>query len=445
MNFNCELEFTGEGQPTATGDQFLNYAYLPQEIYIQDDGETIESCLDVLSQILTSINCMIFQEDGEFYIVHPNRLVESNSITFKRYTTAGGYLSEVVKTPIEISIGVDQAFFHCSENQQLSNERSVDTFVLRHDFEYKDDIFKNSDLEVVGSLISGWNIESTHVNTVDPVSIDAFNGFERALSNVPLTLREGEEFNVIFDLEFIEQPIRIRIEFYLDDGGSGYKTKGLNWYDPSKASSEIIEITEEGVLQLDFNLPPLPADGDLKVTIFTPEFGVGVTPPPGARVSVNKINLSANSDVVAGNQFLFKKSTPKKEKSKDPESIRFDTENTETLDNVFLKSDGTKIANVTSGSLVNVSSGYYVAHRRALMQQLKSFVFSGDIYGEVPFLSSMEYVGISDKMLALEHNWDTKNNITYIKSRKLDSSESFGGTITESIVFVNTIKPTIEG
>lgn len=465
MPINCYLDFSGEGQPTGISDQFVTYAHLDQSLYIRNDGESIQSSMDVVKEIMTSLNCMIFQENGEFYICNPDILATNNSLEFKNYNSSGVYNTTITKSGLTKTIGDQEELIHCSENQQISNERSVDTFVLRHDFEYNEELLTNPDLEHDNVTLEGWTVVAPWAVLVTDQGVDissesinssgAGNPGSIALRSDYIRVIKNESFKLILDLDYTDVPQQhgVFIELKLPGAPNiniAYTYMKGAW----RSAADVVFFTdtylappdEDGVIRYEVDIPSLPIDGELRIGIRQPRVFIdNFTASSG--VIVTKCSLISVSGILAGKEVLFKKLAPKKEKVKDPQNVRFDTDDNDSIKNLFLKSDGTRITNINSGTFLNnYSLLAYVAYKRGIAKQSKQIVFSGNVYGYVPILSNLDYVGISGNMHILEHIWDTEANITYIKAINLETGDdkTFDGTLTERIVFRETIKPTIE-
>jgi hypothetical protein len=73
-------------------------------------------------------------------------------------------------------------------------------------------------------------------------------------------------------------------------------------------------------------------------------------------------------------------------------------------------------------------------------------VFSGDIYGEIPYLSIVKINNIFGKFMFIEYNYNIKTNISSIKLLQFFDNEL--GDIQYLFSYDygnNTIKPTIVG
>lgn len=460
MQFNTFMPFTWDGIGT---ENKFEYPHIDQKIFLRDDGETIQSCSEVLKDVLSSIGCVMFQENGEWYILPLNVVSRADQFATEIYDINGAYVSDSLIGGFSSQIGSqgETSIFHCSENQFESMARSVDTFVIRHDFEYGDQLMPNGDIDVVGNSLAEWTInpDTSIVNVSDSLGVQ-IDGVEQVLAarydlsisdfgiyNQGVPVKINESFDLGIDLIHVNIPVYnwIRIMLISDIGLPNYQFLNGAWADfPSATGALFLSTDSEGFVSYNLELPPIPIDGDLIVEIRQPIYHPDDYTAL-SRITVSRIHLTSKKGILAGSEFRFKKSAPKKEKVKEPDSVRFSTSDNLSLTNVFYKANGENILNVNFAGNSDVSTGFYVAHERALMSQKKTFLFQGSLYGELPYLGRFEYLGVKEKMILLEHEYDTRENITTVIVRELDGSQPLDGVITEDIVFSQTVRPTIVG
>lgn len=453
---------------------FFDYANIDQSIFTLDEGETYQDCQLILEELLSSLALSIFQENGKWYILPRHREANATGLAMKVFDADGALLrSETVlnlKTTIGNQIGIDPApLYHCSENQQLSMRRSVDTFALEHISEYVDQILDNPTIVNDGNTAANWTMQGVGTR-VEVGNGGAFlkgrrsNNLQSLITFISdqYQLRENQAFEVRLKTTIIEPhlhlwPVEIILEDSVVNGRTWYYT-GDSWttdaggqFDRTRAYLE-----SQNQHDVDFVIPlsPLPADGLISINFCEPlflELGNSTYQLTGNElVILNSCELVPVDGILEGRKRVFKKTDPKRERVKDNEEIRWNTHDDLSLKNVFFEPDLiTRISKVKNfGGPFPFNEAqliYYTTFARALITQRKSLIFTGNVFGEVSFLGAKNYLGISDNMVVLEYRYDTARNITFLKCIEIDQNFTLEGEIINLPIFTTGIKPTIVG
>ena len=459
MGIKANIDFVGQDQPLDGVTDFYSYANIDQGLFIRDDGDTLDDCKSVLIDVLKSLGVVIFQEYGYWYILPLKSIANVDGLAFKEYDSDGDYIGNVVENSLRKVVGaqsVQPINFHTNENQVLSMERSADVFVIRHSSEYNEELLENPDLVQNADPddpVEGWTltdkaeaapggifIDSTYINSNTGFPFDPV---ENALFSDTIPLKENETFIFSTELEYSQNPEYQLFKIRLNNGSESWNL-GINntWYKGFVGSSgavKIVSLDGERVVKIDIEIPPLPISGDFSIAIF-----MVVNQDTLGAGRVLTASLKSTSGILSGTEYRFNKSQPKKEKALEPDNIRFATSDNISLRNVFYKPDlVTQIETITPTGLPETDSGKHVVYNRAIMLQNKTRVFTGDVFGEIPYLGNIQYTSIENMMIPIEHIYDSYNNTTSIKARKLDSPQTLQGSITKEVVFSETVKPTI--
>lgn len=457
MGIKASIDFVGQDQPLDGVTDFYSYANIDQGLFIRDDGETLEDCKTVLIDVLKSLGVVIFQEYGYWYILPLKSAANVDGLAFKEYDSDGDYIGDVVENSLRKQVGsqsVQETNFHVNENQVLTMERSADVFVIRHTSEYNEELLENPDLiqnADPNNPVEGWTLTDNADAAPGGIFIDSsivnnntgFGIAETALFADSVTLKENESFIFSTELEYSQNPEYQQFRLRLSNGSENWNL-GINntWYlQPLGFSGAVKRVFLEGerVVKIDIDIPPLPISGNLSIVIYT----VVNQDTLGAGRVLNA-SLKSISGILSGTEYRFNKSQPKKEKALEPDNIRFSTSDNISLRNVFYKPDLiTQIETIKPTGLPETDSGKHIVYSRAIMLQNKTRVFTGDVFGDIPYLGNIQYTSIENMMIPIELIYNTYNNTTSIKARKLDTSQTLQGVITKEVVFSETVKPTI--
>jgi len=142
------------------GSQYepFNQSYL-RPVYFQNDDETYETCLVVLTKILKSFGCKLYQANGKWYIVAVNEFAAAPYFAytyFTEYTPSGTLVtSGTFNTLSEIQpyTGNTSGLYFTNNSQMKLFKKGYNNFNYRYDISYSPNYISNPNLK---SLTSGF-------------------------------------------------------------------------------------------------------------------------------------------------------------------------------------------------------------------------------------------------------------------------------------------------
>lgn len=282
------------------GSQYepFNQSYL-RPVYFQNDDETYETCLVVLTKILKSFGCKLYQSNGKWYIVAVNEFAAAPYFAytyFTEYTPAGALVtSGTFNTLSEIQpyTGNVSGLYFTNNSQIKLFKKGYNNFNYRYDISYSPNYISNPNLK---SLTSGfptlWQTFTQGAGggvTIVNKPYEASDWFYILLgaNGVGFTAFTEVHTNPVgyvtandtltYTQTFYAQPVdkvRGQIQIQLTGIGGGAAIYYINvdgiWQDASVAPFDnyyrVPLVEEDKINTVTLTTPPIPINGTLAIT-----------------------------------------------------------------------------------------------------------------------------------------------------------------------------------
>jgi len=275
----------------------FNQSYL-RPVYFQNDDETYETCLIVLTKILKSFGCKIYQANGKWMIVAVNEFAAAPYFAYTYFTEydADGLLvdSGTFNTLSEIQpyTGNTSGLYFTNNSQMKLFKKGYNNFNYRYDISYSPNYISNPNLK---SLTSGfptlWNsgIQGTgsSISIVNkpyeasdwydmtlgtPVGGSAFSAVSTLIVGY-VTANDKINYTQTFFSQTIDK-VRGQIKIEITGLGSGAPSYYINidgvWQNasvlPYDNYYEVPLVEENKINTVTLNTPPIPINGSLDIT-----------------------------------------------------------------------------------------------------------------------------------------------------------------------------------
>ena len=280
----------------------FNQSYL-RPVYFQNDDESYETCLIVLTKILKSFGCKLYQANGKWMIVAVNEFAAAPYFAYTYYTeyTSAGALvtSGTFNTLSEIQpyTGNTSGLYFTNNSQFKLFKKGYNNFNYTYDITYSPNYISNPNLK---SLTSGFPTLWNKFNQGTGGSIAVISKPYEASDWFNITLGVGSgitafsEVNtnpvgyvtandtITYSQTFFAQTIdkvrgQIQIQITGIGGGAAiyYINKDNIWQDASIAPFdnyyEVALIEEDKINQVSITTPPIPINGTLAITYMLTE------------------------------------------------------------------------------------------------------------------------------------------------------------------------------
>ena len=462
---NIDIYYTG----LSTSLDVLDNVYVNTERFIKDDDETIMSCDEVLRDTLESYAACITMHLGNWYIYKPNQLYLDQSPTFFGYDSDGVALSPTTYTlellkPLGSQIN---NFYphHANKNQSLSLDRPIGAYRINYKYGFATSLISNIYLFNSNTLpsitISGWTINSTTNLTGSPdyygVYLESIiSGSDvKNMTSAGTTVSSGDLLSYRLKYELISfvrgggllDPGFFQYKIILS-GASTYYWDGSDWTLTNTTLEEYNKtvIGEVYLLAADFTAAPIA--GDIIFEIYTP-----VEDPTSSVTTFHLQEVSLNTQQT-GNAANIKGEFHTVEREDSPSTKVEDNKKVYTGDNpsevyvgALYKTDESTTTETWSrkGFTEDIPICQLMGEETLRANSENSTLFSGDIYGYLPYLSVVTIDNVDGLFMLVNYSYNTKSNIINCKFKRIFGDELTDILYTLTFDYGNTTKPTIKG
>jgi hypothetical protein len=439
------------------GTNILKDIYVNADRFIKDSADiVIMDCNEVLTSMLNLFSAVITQQDGQWWIYRPNDLVLNGYTEFINQTTNATFTKNL---NIELGSQIDNYYpHHCDANQQIEVKGAISAYRINYQYGFLNGFVQNPNLNHDEDLnYDNWTVnpslpENILINnplsnsgaliltTNDPyiphviLTSDAFSTVEGTI----LTF----SFKVSFSLAFINFFFKIKTS-------DGYYLSNDNvWVNDTNATLSIFLTSngEENLLTYERIMPPVINDCTIEIIIIKP--GSATPSPFISNITYCQIlNDELKRNGIVGEFHTVTRFNPPSSITKENQKV-FNGDGDAILvgsiykaDMVTLTTSWTRNNKFESLPLLGISA---MDDLRIQSNAIK--VFSGSVYGQIPYLSVVTINNIDGLFMPIEYDFDYKTNISQVKLLQFYNTDIADIQYQISPDYGNnTIKPTIKG
>ena len=465
LNINISLDFFYSG--LAETESVAENVFFDTQRFVKDDNDTIMNCDEVLKSVLTPYNAVITQYNNEWYIYKPINFVNNSSLDFFCYDSDGNALTPSEKTlNIDLLLGSQiNGFYphHSGANQQISLKNGIGAFRVNYKYGFVKSLVDNIYLEHNGSTIDDWNINSfSNINLGSEGFgvVFTFSTFTSSVLNLTsdlITITSSDSLDITIKYDTIQSPPSsndvfsfFRYKIILDTGSTVYYYSSSNtWttFNTFLQADSDLEGTSSIIKQTIFAPPE---NGDLRVEIYTPTTTVIGPGPTTSRIFLNEVSFApintANNNLKGEFHTFQRTDKPPVKINSVKEVFNGDTPS-ELYVGVIYKSDGATPTQTWNrkGKTESLEILRLMGLETMLIQQKPAIIFSGDVYGYIPYLSRIRIDGLDGVFYFLNYSYNAKQNTTSIKVIQIFDEELLDLEYRKTFDFGNVVKPTIKG
>lgn len=463
INTSTEVAYVGYA-----GTNILKDIYVNADRFIKDQNDiVIMDCNEVLTSMLNLFSAVITQQDANWWIYRPNDLQlngYTNFINQDTDTTFTKNLNAVLGSQIN-------NFYphHCDGNQQIEVKGAISAYRLNYQYGFLEGLVLNPNLNHDEDLVfEDWTVNPAlpiieSGETVLAIINDGSNsglklgarpytGNYEVLTSTPVPFTQDEILS--FRLKLSSKNVRQSFIFEISTSDGYYLNMNNEWtLTSSRRFFNFGEYkTSELFLNYELVLPPLIADCDVTITIYGPKPLI-YTPPLIQRTGISNFtyvqllnNEIAKSGIV-GEFHTVTRSQPPSSITKENQKV-FNGDGISSLigsiykdDLIELTTDWTRKDKFENLPLLGISA---MDDLRIQSNSIK--VFSGNIYGQIPYMSVITIDNISGLFMPIEYDYDYKTNKSQVKLLEFYNTDIADIQYTVSPDYGNnTVKPTIKG
>lgn len=454
MNINTSVNIYYNGlTPSDTLDP-LTKIYLSVDRFVKDDKDTIMNCQEVLKSVLNLFNANICQINGEWYIYRVNELYDNDTVKFRQYSKVdNSYIGLNVKV-LAFNLGSQINNFyphHAGGNQQIEIKGSIATTRINYKYGFLTGLMPNKNLKRDSyNQYNGYTINSANIANLSFPNNDSYGIFLKKQSGVnyallltsnAIALLSGNTFNFNVTLtnnndEFAEYIFTVNVgNYYLDNSG--------NWTSSPSSPIYLTFQCNNGTQFFTVKSTAMPTGGDVIVKVYSIQFG-----NIGSVYEIESIDVVNTTNTNGGASGEFHTV----QRQNRPSSIATETKEIFNGDSPSLIYEGAIYEEDQ-----NSRTQYWFRNQKSeskpilqiagedilRMSQKPAKIFSGDIYGFMPYLSLISINNLPGKFCPIEWSFNAKDNITSVKLLEVFNEELSDIDYKYTLDYGNTVKPTI--
>ena len=462
INTSVYIEYDGY-----VGNNILKDVYVNSSRFIKDSSDdVIMDCNEVLTSVLNLFSGVITQQNGQWWIYRPNDLVLNGYTDFINQTTETGFTKN-----LNVNLGSQiNGFYphHSGANQQIEVKGAISAYRLNYQYGFLDGFLPNPNLNhdefmVYEDWTTNPSLPTANIEIIqDALSLSGLRMIIKegspqidVLTSSPISISANSELLLKAKVSTIKTNGLIEfataVQFILKIIRSdGYWLNGANQWVTSDQFIRIntVAVTNvEKTLTYELLIPIVPADCDITIKICEVRLS---QPSSQITASVNYIQLLDNElkkSGIVGEFHTVSRKNPPSSITKENQKV-FNGDGSILLVGSLYKSDQETLTSLWSRKnkfeklpLLGISA---MDDLRIQSNPIK--LFSGDVYGEIPYMSVVKIDNVSGQFMPIEYEFYYKTNILQLKLLEFYNSDL--GDIEYSIspdYGNSTIKPTIKG
>lgn len=436
------------------GTNILKDTYVNSSRYIKDDGTTIMNCFEVLESILNIFSAVITQENGIWWVYRPTDLKPKT--VFINNTTNS---QVVVKTNYVLGSQIDNFYpHHSGANQQIEVNGAISAYRLRYEFGFLDGFLENKQLTHDNGLnFPNWIVNQANIGLIvnDPndlaglkIIAQAGNVFLEIMTSDSFPLTTGAILKITSNLYTDRSAFFFRFRLKRSDGK--YLDRLGAWVtDPNAYFEGQCGDLFAGPSNADFTFTSSVVDNNCTatLTILKPVWAFSGSTTP-TLTEINKIDVTDTSQTatgIVGEFYTVSRALPPSSIVKENQTV-YNGDSSILLIGSLYKAD--KINPTTlwtrAGFLENKPILQISAEDDLRVQRNPIKVFSGGVFGLLPYLSIIKINNIQGSFMFTEYSYDFRTKLIDAKLTQIYQDEL--GDINSLITpdYGKTVKPTIK-
>jgi hypothetical protein len=320
----CSYYATGmEDRTTNSNREPFNQTYLPYRTFI-DTGITYINCLTILSNIVKSFGCRLFQAGGKWWIVAVNQFANQNN-WYTEYTSAGSVAASGSNlntlSTIQSYTGNTSGLYFIDNSQTKLLKKGFNRIEDNYEIMMADNYISNGNFRpFTGLYADNWNINFAGIGSTVTIvnnTTDSFAQYRLQRGSTSVTneayieIKSGSnpkippavvlEFSWIFQGQDLGNLPRAHVYVLLTDGTANWWWDGVNWVNTSSYYSVPAYTGTSGndVNAFSFKTEVTPIAGSLY-------FKFAVENSTGSFAQISNMKLTIISSIKSQNYYSYK-------------------------------------------------------------------------------------------------------------------------------------------
>lgn len=459
MNINTSVNIYYDGlTPTDELDP-LNETYVSVDRFVKNDNDTIMDCNDVLKSILNLFNAVICQIEGQWYIFRPNELFENPIVKFRQYSETNNTFIKLNTKNLEFNLGSQINNYyphHAGGNQQIEIKGSVSAVRLNYKYGFIKSLNTNPNLNHTGKTYPGWTVINEPYVIIDPLKTQGlisalvvpsgmFPTIYPIMYSDDIALNSGDTLKIVLRGRLTNTGPQAQAKFVVTlrqgSGAISYLKLDGTW----SSTESFILLPLNPNFDVTIQSLALPAAGDISMTIYQALQTFSGSSNYELTYADIQNSATASSAGAVGEFHTVQRQNR-------PSSISTETTTIYNGDSASLIYEGA-IYEDDEETPTSLWSRKDKAESKPILQiavedilrsqQKPQKMFTGDIYGFMPYMSIVNIDNLDGKFFPLEWSFNAMTNTTSVKLLQFFGDELTDIEYKYTLDYGNTTKVTI--
>jgi hypothetical protein len=459
MNINTSVNIYYNGlTPSDTLDP-LHEVHVSVNRFVKDDNDTIMNCNEVLTSILNLFNAVICQNNGQWYIYKPNEIYANSIVKFRQYSETNNTYIKLNTINLGFNLGSQVNNYyphHSGGNQQIQIKGSVSAVRLNYKYGFVKSLNANPNLTHTEKVYPGWTVINDAYVIIDPLKTQGlisavvipsgmFPTVYPIMYSDDVALIAGDTIKVALRGTLTgssqQANAKFRVTLTQSSGAVSYMRLNGTW----SATEEFIVLGMNPNFDITIQSQALPASGDISLTIFQALQTFSGTGNYELTFADVQNSATASSAGAVGEFHSVQRQNRPSSISKDTITIYNGDSPSLIYEGAIYEDDDTVPTSTwfRKGKTENKPILQIAVEDILRAQQKPQKVFSGDIYGFMPYLSIVNIDNLEGKFMPIEWSFNALTNVTSVKLLEIFANELTDIDYTYALDYGNTTKVTI--
>jgi hypothetical protein len=465
LNINTSVNILYDGLAAEANTDVLSKIYLSTERYFKKDGDTqgagtIMSCEDVLKSILDIFAATITQQNGEWFIYKANEIYLNSNILFRRYNVSNEFIeTRLINLAKVLGSQIDNFYpHHSGGNQRIEINGGVSAFRIGYKYGFLNGLLANPSFFHDVDDYTPWQILAPNSVVYDSATEVGLKikSIAKSAQNIlvakseNLSLLAGNTFKLEVNLtagyDLIDFQFKVRLgNYFLNNNGEWTLTDTFISFLFGQSSNRAVFLIVNKSFSIDSVETPI--SDNLFVEIYSPKR----TNPDFTQVFgiINNLDIvnTFKGNNIEGEFHTVQRSVKISSIVKENKEVLHGDNDGIVYNGAIFKED--QVSLTSSWNRKNFIGSFPIlriaAEEELRIAQKPLKIFTGDAYGFIDYLSVLNINNIGSKFMPIEYSYNTKSNVTKLKSLELFSEEISDIDYKLTLDYGTTVKPTIKG
>lgn len=459
MNINTSVNIYYEGLTPSDELDPLNETYVSVDRFVKSDNDTIMDCNDVLKSILNLFNAVICQIEGQWYIFRPNELFENPIVKFRQYSETNNTFIKLNTKNLEFNLGSQINNYyphHAGGNQQIEIKGSVSAVRLNYKYGFIKSLNTNPNLNHTGKTYPGWTVINEPFVIIDPLKTQGlisapvipsgmFPTIFPIMYSDDIALNSGDTLKIVLRGRLTntgpQAEAKFRVTLTEGSGAISYLKLDGTW----SATESFILLGLNPNFDVTIQSQSLPAAGDVSMTIYQAlQTTSGSTLYELTYADIQNSATASSAGAVGEFHTVQRQNRPSSISTETTTIYNGDSASLIYEGAIYKDDEETPTSLWSRKDKAESKPILQIAVEDILRSQQKpQKMFTGDIYGFMPFLSIINIDNLDGKFFPLEWSFNAMTNTTSVKLLQFFGDELTDIDYKYTLDYGNTTKVTI--